>query len=32
MTLARRYYWKNDKKSGEATGHRMNNVWFAARP
>jgi hypothetical protein len=26
------YYWKNDKKAGEASGHAMNNVWFAAKP
>jgi predicted lipoprotein with Yx(FWY)xxD motif len=26
------YYWKNDKKAGDATGHGMNNVWTAAKP
>ena len=25
------YYWKNDKKAGEATGHGVNNVWAVAK-
>jgi predicted lipoprotein with Yx(FWY)xxD motif len=25
------YYWKNDKKAGEATGHGMNHVWAVAK-
>ena len=26
------YYWKNDKKAGDATGHGVNNVWAVAKP
>ena len=26
------YYWKNDKKPGDATGHKVRDVWFAAQP
>jgi len=26
------YYWKNDKKPGDATGHMARNIWFAAQP
>jgi predicted lipoprotein with Yx(FWY)xxD motif len=26
------YYWKNDKKAGDTTGHKMNEVWFVAQP
>jgi predicted lipoprotein with Yx(FWY)xxD motif len=25
------YYWKNDKKTGDATGHGVNNVWAVAK-
>ncbi len=25
------YYWKNDKKAGDATGHGVNNVWAVAK-
>jgi predicted lipoprotein with Yx(FWY)xxD motif len=26
------YYWKNDKKAGDTTGHKMRDVWFIAQP
>ncbi|HEY7542169.1 MAG TPA: hypothetical protein VIF11_18655 [Methylomirabilota bacterium] len=26
------YYWKDDKKPGDATGHKVRDVWFAAQP
>jgi predicted lipoprotein with Yx(FWY)xxD motif len=26
------YYWKNDKKPGDATGHKVRDIWFAAQP
>jgi predicted lipoprotein with Yx(FWY)xxD motif len=26
------YYWKNDKKPGETTGHKVRDVWFVAQP
>jgi predicted lipoprotein with Yx(FWY)xxD motif len=26
------YYWKNDKKAGDAAGHRVKDVWFVAQP
>jgi predicted lipoprotein with Yx(FWY)xxD motif len=26
------YYWKNDKKAGDTTGHKMRDVWFVAQP
>ena len=26
------YYWKSDKKPGDATGHMARNIWFAAQP
>ncbi len=25
------YYWKNDKKAGDVTGHGVNNVWAVAK-
>jgi predicted lipoprotein with Yx(FWY)xxD motif len=26
------YYWKNDKKPGDTTGHKFRDVWFVAQP
>jgi predicted lipoprotein with Yx(FWY)xxD motif len=26
------YYWKNDKKPGDTTGHKIRDVWFVAQP
>jgi predicted lipoprotein with Yx(FWY)xxD motif len=26
------YYWKNDKKPGDTTGHKYRDVWFVAQP
>jgi predicted lipoprotein with Yx(FWY)xxD motif len=26
------YYWKNDKKPGDATGHKVRDIWFVAQP
>jgi predicted lipoprotein with Yx(FWY)xxD motif len=26
------YYWKNDKKPGDTTGHMARNIWFVAKP
>jgi predicted lipoprotein with Yx(FWY)xxD motif len=26
------YYWKDDKKPGDATGHKVRDVWFVAQP
>jgi predicted lipoprotein with Yx(FWY)xxD motif len=25
------YYWKNDKRTGDGTGHGVNNVWAVAK-
>ena len=25
------YYWKNNQKAGDATGHGVNNVWAVAK-
>jgi methionine-rich copper-binding protein CopC len=27
-----RYYWKNDKKPDDTTGHKFRDVWFVAQP
>jgi len=26
------YYWKNDKKAGDTTGHKVRDIWFVAQP
>jgi predicted lipoprotein with Yx(FWY)xxD motif len=26
------YYWKNDKKAGDVSGHKVRDVWFVAQP
>jgi len=26
------YYWKNDKKPGDTTGHKVRDIWFVAQP
>ncbi len=26
------YYFAKDQKPGDTTGHKLNNVWFAAKP
>jgi predicted lipoprotein with Yx(FWY)xxD motif len=26
------YYWKDDKKPGDTTGHKFRDVWFVAQP
>ncbi|NHN59267.1 MULTISPECIES: hypothetical protein [Halorussus] len=26
------YYWQNDEEPGDATGHGVNDVWFAVNP
>ena len=26
------YYWKDDKKAGDTTGHKFRDVWFVAQP
>jgi predicted lipoprotein with Yx(FWY)xxD motif len=26
------YYWKNDKKPGDTTGHKSGDRWFVAKP
>jgi predicted lipoprotein with Yx(FWY)xxD motif len=26
------YFWKNDKKAGDTTGHKYRDVWFVAQP
>lgn len=26
------YYWKNDAKPGDTTGHKVRDVWFVAQP
>jgi predicted lipoprotein with Yx(FWY)xxD motif len=26
------YYWKNDKKPGDAGGHKFRDLWFVAQP
>jgi predicted lipoprotein with Yx(FWY)xxD motif len=26
------YYWKDDKKAGDTTGHKVRDIWFVAQP
>ncbi len=26
------YFWKNDKKPGDTTGHKVRDIWFVAQP
>jgi predicted lipoprotein with Yx(FWY)xxD motif len=26
------YYFRNDKKPGDTTGHKFRDVWFVAQP